>query len=77
MANQQKRQPFPYGRRYPWDRWFARGAFTLKQGRDFDVTVAGMFGTMRKIAARRGLTLSVRQGKDFLAVRVVGERGER
>jgi hypothetical protein len=48
-----------YGRRYPWDRWFARGRFTIMQGHDFNGRLDTMAVQVRAAALARGLRVQV------------------
>lgn len=45
--------------RYPWDRWFVRGEFTARRGKDFKCKPHSMAIQIRTEAAKRGLKVSV------------------
>jgi hypothetical protein len=49
---------------YPWDSWFARESFRLVRGRDYDCPVSSIIQQVRNAASRRGLGVSVSEGKD-------------
>lgn len=53
-----------HGRRYPWDKWFARGRFTLKRDRDYKCLPHGMAQMIRNVAARRGVRVGLKLGED-------------
>lgn len=64
-----------FGRRYPWDRWFARRTFTLVRGRHYDCLPHGMAQMVRNAAAgpKYRLRVSVRITDDGdITVRVTG-----
>jgi len=56
--------------RYPWDKWFAKPKFTIKQGKDFDCAKHSMIVYLRTVAASRGLSVSVRCVDDLINVTV-------
>lgn len=55
---------------YPWEKWFARGTFTLVAGKDFFCTLPGMTVNVRAAAAGRGLRVRIDQKPDRLVVTV-------
>jgi hypothetical protein len=59
--------------RYPWEKWFSWGAFSLRQGDDFDCTSHGMAFNVRQAARRLGFTVSVRTEDSGVVVVVKGK----
>lgn len=64
----------PYGVRYPWSKWFLRGRFTLRRGRDYECASHGMAQQVRNTAYKRGVTVSLEVGDDHVKVQVGGRR---
>jgi hypothetical protein len=60
------------GARYPWEKWFGKGTFTLLKGRDFRCTLSGMTINVRVAARRHGLRVRIDQGDNRLTVTVKG-----
>jgi hypothetical protein len=50
--------------RYPWDNWFGKDKFTLRQGRDYACMQHGMAQMIRNVAARRAVRVAVKLGLD-------------
>ena len=63
--------PKKFGRRYPWETWFARKRFTLVRGRDYDCLTHGMAQTVRNAAASDKFRVKVRL--EVLEDEIVGE----
>lgn len=53
------KKPEKYGRRYPWAKWFARGSFVLRAGRDFNGRAYTMAQQVRTAAGSPRFRLSV------------------
>jgi len=49
-----------HGNRYPWTKWFNRGEFILKRGRDYTIWTHGMIANLRAAAERHGLRANVK-----------------
>lgn len=66
-----------FGRRYPWDEWFGRGAVALVRGVDFNGRSDTFVQLVRRAAVARRLSLVVRQsaGGEVVSVTVVGRLG--
>lgn len=64
--------PRKYGRRYPWDRWFARRRTTLVRGRDYDVLDHVMAAMVRQAAryAKYSVRVSIQIGDGWVKVTV-------
>jgi len=45
--------------KYPWDQWLDGSTWQLVQGEDFDCSVLTITTTLRDVARRRGIQISV------------------
>lgn len=61
------RKPF-----YPWDKWLARGDFSVVRGKQFHCSTAGMVQMIRSRVSERGLSSSIHVVGDTIQVRIVG-----
>jgi len=52
-------KPKRFGRRYPWETWFAKGTFTLRLGKDFTGRIDTMSQYVRNMASQHGYAASV------------------
>lgn len=57
-----------FGRRYPWGEWLARGEFTLRRGRDYDVLESSVGILLRRAAKRHGYAVQVTQRPNHIDV---------
>ena len=53
-----------FGRRYPWEKWFAKGRVKIKLGVHYLGATHGMAQMARNAASRHGLKLHVEIGRD-------------
>ena len=60
MAHVHKPQPRqPYGRKYPWDRWFGKQWFRVTRGRDYECTTTSFVQQIRNAAGLRNLSVRI------------------
>lgn len=71
LLNGGVRVPKKYGTRYPWDKWFRKRSFTLTQGKEFKITLRGMYHMIRNRASARGVSLQVLPDEEKRTIKVV------
>jgi hypothetical protein len=65
-------------RRYPWEEWFSRDEFKLKQGKDFHCQLHGMIVQIRNYAGSKRIKVAIKTtGKDALIVTIKERNAKR